>query len=405
MAKELTASSLAREANLEVDDVLLILWENGIEYPATPTSLIRPADQTRARTACAIPPLKKRLLIAYWAELFGQTPEEFREWCRSIGISVPSGARKLPKGALKKIERTARSKSASDIRRESTPAELPTLEKFEWRHVGPSRDGIRLLSPEEVEAIHFQIAHDFAGSADPIAPAGVRSADLLESAAARPQTAVFDERKYPSIEMACAALTHSLVHNHPFHNGNKRTALVSMLVMLDENGLSLVSSQEDLFKWILRVASHRLGAERFDADRSDVEVLLMSQWILHNSRRTENGERVITFANLRRRLQAFDCQVSISNNRGGRAVIERTVSVDVPGLFGRRTEKQRRRVRLPYGGDGRQVSRGRIKEMRRELHLSDEYGVDSATFYGSDERTVDDFIAIYRKTLQRLARL
>lgn len=405
MAKEMTATSLAREAGLEIDDVLLMLWEQSIEYPTTPTARIRPADQNKARAAVGIPSAKDRILIAYWLELLQMTSGEFREWGREFGVVVPPGARKLPKGALRRIERTTRSRAALDARKEM-PAIAPVeRSQFEWRTIGSERENIRHLSTEEIEAIHFQIAHDFAESPDPISPAGVRSDALLESAASRPHTAVFGERKYPTVEMACAAITHSLVHNHPFHNGNKRTALVAMLVSLDENGLSLISSQEDVFKWILRVASHRLGSEAFDADRSDVEVSLMAHWITQNSRRTENGERVITFANLRRRLQAFDCTVTISSNRGGRAIIERSVSVEVPGWFGRKTEIQRRRARLPYGGDGRQVSRSRIKELRRELHLSDDFGVDSATFYGSDGRPVDDFIAIYRKTLQRLARL
>ncbi|MEV4669492.1 type II toxin-antitoxin system death-on-curing family toxin [Microbacterium sp. LWO12-1.2] len=405
MAREMTAASLAREAELEVDDVLLLIWEVGIEYPTTPTSLIRPGDHDRARDAVGITPVRRRLLISYWIDLLGLTPTEFRAWAAQVGVAIPDGARKLPKGALRKIERSERSRTARDERKVKADPPRVELQPFEWRPVGLARDTIRHLSSDEVEAIHFQIAADFAGSSDPIAPAGVRSHDLLESAATRPHTAVFGERKYPTVEMACAAITHSLVHNHPFHNGNKRTALVSMLVSLDENGMSLVSSQEDVFKWILRVASHRLGAERFDADRHDVEVLLMSQWISQNSRRTESGERVITFATLRRRLHALGCTVSISSNRGGRAIVDRTVEIDVPRLIGKRTKVERRRAWLPYGGDGRQVSRGRIKDMRRELHLSDEYGVDSAAFYGTDDRPVDDFIAIYRKTLQRLARL
>ncbi len=407
MPKEMTAASLAREAQLEVDDVLLLLWEGGVDYPTTPTSLIRSADRSRATAAVGLTSVKSRLLISHWLDYLDHGPEEFRDWCNSFGVSIPPGARKLPKGALRRIERQSKSLSAAGAGTRATKSQKPPLRlhPFEWRTIGGPREAIRHLTPTEIEAIHFQIAADFSGSQDPISPAGVRSDDLLHSAASRSQTAVFGERKYPTVEMACAALTHSLVHNHPFHNGNKRTALVAMLVALDENGLSLVCSQEDVFKWILRVASHRLGAENFNADRSDVEVLTMAQWIAHHSRRTESGERVITFANLRRRLQHFDCEVVISSNRGGRAVIERTVSVEVPGWFGRRTERQRRRFRLPYGGDGRQVSRGRIKELRKELHLSDEFGVDSAAFYGSDSRAVDDFIAIYRKTLRRLARL
>jgi death-on-curing protein len=267
------------------------------------------------------------------------------------------------------------------------------------------RDDMRYLSADEIEQIHHQIAQDFRDTADPIAPAGVRSRELLESAAGRPGTGLGGYRKYPTIEMAAAALVHSVIHNHPFYNGNKRTALVSMLSFMDENGLVLTSSQDELFRWTVRVAGHKLGADKYTGDKSDVELQLMAQWLLQHSRAIEAGERVITFAELRRRLATFDCSVHITSNRGGRAIVERQVAVTQRSLLGSRRKVETRRVNLPYGGEGRQVARNRIKELRRELQLSDEFGIDSAAFYGLDKRPIDAFIAEYRKTLRRLARV
>jgi death-on-curing protein len=50
---------------------------------------------------------------------------------------------------------------------------------------------------------------------------------LLESAVLRPQTAIGELDAYPSVHEKAAALMHSLIRNHPFVDGNKRTAVVA----------------------------------------------------------------------------------------------------------------------------------------------------------------------------------
>lgn len=406
--KSITPASLARELNLEVDDVLLMLWDGGIDYPTSPDSVIRTGDRPRAFAACGGAPLKDRLLVEFWAKSLGMSREELQVWAKPLGVTIGPGARRLPKGALARLERATRTSPVLQQQREEVVhgANASVIKKsLSWRHIGHVRDDLRYITAEEIEQIHYQIAQDFRDTPDPIAPAGVRSPELLESAASRPTTGLGVHRKYPTVEMAAAALAHSVIHNHPFYNGNKRTALVSMISFMDENGLMLTSSQDELFKWTVRVAGHKLGAHKFTGDRSDVELQLMAQWLLQHSRGIEGGERVITFAELRRRLVALGCDIQITSNRGGRAVVERTIMVNHRSILGTRSRPETRRYNLPYGGDGRQVGRNRIKELRRELHLSDEYGVDSATFYGTDKRPVDAFIAEYRKTLRRLARV
>ncbi len=88
-------------------------------------------------------------------------------------------------------------------------------------------------------AIHNALVLDFLHQENPIDPPGPRNDDIIASAVFRQHTSIGDVLKYPSVELSAAALLHSLVNNHPFHNGNKRTALVSMLVLLDENELML----------------------------------------------------------------------------------------------------------------------------------------------------------------------
>lgn len=64
----------------------------------------------------------------------------------------------------------------------------------------------------------------------------VRDIDLLEAAVQRPMASAFGQDAYPTLRQKAAALLHSLARNHPFKDGNKRTAAVGLIFMLDVNG-------------------------------------------------------------------------------------------------------------------------------------------------------------------------
>ncbi|MFF9471957.1 type II toxin-antitoxin system death-on-curing family toxin [Streptomyces roseolus] len=67
----------------------------------------------------------------------------------------------------------------------------------------------------------------------------VRDAGLLESAVHRPSAAMFGEEAYPDLVDKAAALLQSLAVNHPFVDGNKRTAWLSCVTFLAMNGIQL----------------------------------------------------------------------------------------------------------------------------------------------------------------------
>jgi death-on-curing protein len=69
---------------------------------------------------------------------------------------------------------------------------------------------------------------------------------LLESAVLRPQQTIGGQEAYPDIYEKAAALMHSLARNHPFLDGNKRTAAASMIVFLKLNGYDFHASQDEL---------------------------------------------------------------------------------------------------------------------------------------------------------------
>jgi death on curing protein len=78
---------------------------------------------------------------------------------------------------------------------------------------------------------------------------------LLESAVARPQASAFGSDAYPDIVSKAAALLHSLVMNHAFLDGNKRTAVLALLVFADLNGYSVRWERQEALDLVVRLAS------------------------------------------------------------------------------------------------------------------------------------------------------
>ena len=114
------------------------------------------------------------------------------------------------------------------------------------------------LAVEAVKAIHAEVLAAHGGGA------GLREEALLESAVAAPQATMMGEPLFTDpVEIAAAYLFY-LCRNHPFVDGNKRTALATCLVFLSENNL-LRNEKLDVDAWealTLDVAASRLDREQ-----------------------------------------------------------------------------------------------------------------------------------------------
>ncbi|MCF8879355.1 MULTISPECIES: type II toxin-antitoxin system death-on-curing family toxin [Hyphobacterium] len=73
----------------------------------------------------------------------------------------------------------------------------------------------------------------------------LRDAGQLESALYRPQSGYYDD-----LIAEAAALWESLSQNHPFVDGNKRTAFAATLVFLDINGIQVTAEPADVLAWL-----------------------------------------------------------------------------------------------------------------------------------------------------------
>lgn len=90
---------------------------------------------------------------------------------------------------------------------------------------------------------------------------GVRDLGLLRSAVARPRATFGGEDLYPDIFRKAAALMESLILNHPFLDGNKRTAISAAGLFLLRNGQQLSVTQQALEQFTMDMALKRRDIE------------------------------------------------------------------------------------------------------------------------------------------------
>ena len=76
----------------------------------------------------------------------------------------------------------------------------------------------------------------------------------LSSSLALPQQTIFGIDAYPTVEDKAAILVYSLVKNHSFVDGNKRTAIILFMLFLKKNGVKLNYKTQDYFNFIIKVA-------------------------------------------------------------------------------------------------------------------------------------------------------
>ena len=116
---------------------------------------------------------------------------------------------------------------------------------------------------EAVKAIHDEVLEAHGGSA------GLREEALLESAIAATQATMMGQPLFSDpVEIAAAYLFY-LCRNHPFVDGNKRTALATCLVFLSENGL-LPDEHLDIDAW--EALTLGVAASVLDRDQTSTEL-------------------------------------------------------------------------------------------------------------------------------------
>jgi death on curing protein len=103
------------------------------------------------------------------------------------------------------------------------------------------------LTAEQILFLHARLIEETGGGH------GVRDINLILSAVARPQSSFDDQDLYPDIFTKAAALIDSLIRNHAFIDGNKRTGIAAAGLFLMRNNYRLNATNRELETLTLEV--------------------------------------------------------------------------------------------------------------------------------------------------------
>lgn len=110
-----------------------------------------------------------------------------------------------------------------------------------------------MITKEEVLLIHDQVVKLHGGAN------GVRDMNGLESAIVRPYQR-WQYELYPSCFEKAAAIGESIIMNHPFVDGNKRTGYVLMELILRLENVRITATDDELYQFVIDIST---GVKRF----------------------------------------------------------------------------------------------------------------------------------------------
>ena len=108
------------------------------------------------------------------------------------------------------------------------------------------------LTLDQLLRLHALSIHRYGGST------GVRDVGRLEAVLATQAQEVFGEELYPTLGQKAAVMMRNIIADHPFVDGNKRTAYVLMRLILKENQLDIIVGQSEKYEFVIKAAKGQL---------------------------------------------------------------------------------------------------------------------------------------------------
>ena len=111
------------------------------------------------------------------------------------------------------------------------------------------------LSLEDILRLHHMLVEDFGGVH------GVREENRLKSVVEAPQASSFGDEQYESVYEKAAVYIRNIIGDHPFHDGNKRTAITVGSIFLARNDIRLTATPKELEDFAVSIAVDHLTVD------------------------------------------------------------------------------------------------------------------------------------------------
>lgn len=257
---------------------------------------------------------------------------------------------------------------------------------------------------KDVLRAHFLIVDYFYSEDYGIGGVGPKDIDILHSAIYRQFVSFGGIDKWKTPYERCATLVYGIVKDHPFHDANKRTSLLSLLYFLNRIKRVPTVKQIDLENLVVDLADDTLKKHRrfieLKKNKQDPEIYYLADYIKRNSRARDNTYRSITYNQLNQCLKKQGYY--LDNIKNG--TIDVCKDSKIKKLFSPEQLVQERvlpSISFQKGWKA-QVSKTVVSKVREATKLDVKHGVDSAVFFDGVD-PLNALIDEYRFPLKRLA--
>ena len=282
--------------------------------------------------------------------------------------------------------------------------ELESVQKEadRWKdQIGPSDPYLtkKTIGIHDVLHAHFLLVDYFFRIGEGIGGVGPRDLSLLHSALGRQFVEFRGQAKWTDPVEICATLAYGLVKNHPFHDANKRTAFLVVMLHLQKVGRTPIATGYEFEDLMVQIAEGRL----VDGDNEriatvapiDDEIYAISGFLRTNTRNVQKRSKTITYNELQTILRSRGYR--IQNPKGNRIDVVRTNESN--GVL---IENPNRVAHIGFPGWTKEVSRKWIAVVREATNMDVRHGFDSDAFFlGYDDPL--SLVEKYREPLRRLA--
>lgn len=236
------------------------------------------------------------------------------------------------------------------------------------------------LTCEDVMDAHYLICDHFFKLGEGIAGFGPKDFGLLSSAIGRQLASAGGAFVHSDLWEIASSLIFGIINDHPFHDGNKRTAFLSSVFFMMEHAYVPDVEITEVEDFMVEIADFKRANGRH------MEIREIAPRFKTMFRRQDNRmSYIVTFNELK----------SLLNNHG--------CSIDSPnGNFINVYKGPERVAQIGFPGWSREVSRSAISTVRKSTGLTPENGVDAQVFFkGADP--LSTLIGVYEEPLKRLA--
>ena len=236
------------------------------------------------------------------------------------------------------------------------------------------------LTCEDVVDAHYLICDHFLRIGEGIAGFGPRDFGLLSSAVARQLSSAGGVFVYSDFWDIASSLIFGLINDHPFHDGNKRTAFLSSVFFMMEHGYLPSNDIVQVEDFMVEIADFKGSHGR------NMEIAEISPKFKTLFRKQDNRmSYIVTFNELQSLLKAHNC-------------VLREPSGNYINVY----KAEERVGQIGFPGWSREVSRNAISTVRKTTGLLPRNGFDAQVFFkGADPLSV--LIGLYEEPLKRLA--